>query len=110
MIYTDESNVTVTFDDETTASGSLVVGCDGPKSKVREAIFGIEKGSAKPVGQRLSNLVVNYRYVTRNLGDVKLGNPSYPLSPLMDECVIRKNKEWERKKQQEKNYQHEWKI
>ena len=59
--YDGEDKVIAHFEDGTSASGTVLIGCDGAKSKTREAIFGEEDGVGRPMGVKLSNLLVNYK-------------------------------------------------
>lgn len=55
----DESTVTAVFQDGTKATGNMLIGADGVKSKVRESKFG-EEGQACSVPYSAVNLHVCY--------------------------------------------------
>ncbi|KAL8672565.1 MAG: hypothetical protein Q9168_002970 [Polycauliona sp. 1 TL-2023] len=45
----DSDTVTVTFEDDTTATGNLLIGADGANSRVREFLLGKEKAALQPL-------------------------------------------------------------
>ncbi|EOD45326.1 putative fad binding domain-containing protein [Neofusicoccum parvum UCRNP2] len=58
--YETENTVTATFEDGSTAVGTLLVGTDGAQSVVRTHIFGAEKARASTVPISAVNLHVKY--------------------------------------------------
>ena len=48
------------FKDGEKMSGTMVIGCDGPRSKVRELLFGPDKASVTPLEVVHSNVAVRY--------------------------------------------------
>jgi 2-polyprenyl-6-methoxyphenol hydroxylase-like FAD-dependent oxidoreductase len=49
ITYPDEETVTAHFEDGTEVQGDILIGADGPKSKVRELLLGKEKSANTPV-------------------------------------------------------------
>jgi len=47
----DPESVTAVFANGHDAKGSLLVGCDGPKSAVRNLLVGADKGAALPLSE-----------------------------------------------------------
>ncbi|KAJ7578279.1 hypothetical protein C8J56DRAFT_969600 [Mycena floridula] len=54
-------SVVATFKNGRTVSGSVLIGADGPKSKIRECVLGPEKGLATPMDIVLANVVASYQ-------------------------------------------------
>lgn len=74
---TYESNgegLTAHFTDGSTYYGDLLVGADGPKSKVREILFGAEKARSIPLDIVYSMSIVNYGDAKKAL-HVQSGHP-----------------------------------
>lgn len=55
----DNGQVTAIFEDGSRASGSMLVGCDGAKSRVRELLLG-EKAKLTDVPVRMFNFTSSY--------------------------------------------------
>ena len=55
-----EDVVTAHFADGSTYQGDVLIGADGPKSKVREMLLGIEKARSSPVGINYNTAIVKY--------------------------------------------------
>lgn len=47
----DSDGVTAIFANGTESRGTLIVGCDGPKSAVRDLLLGPEKAAAQPLNE-----------------------------------------------------------
>ncbi|KAI9813308.1 MAG: hypothetical protein M1827_004250 [Pycnora praestabilis] len=54
------SKVTISFDDGTTASGSIIVGCEGARSAVREILLGPEEASLMRLPVTMFNFTEQY--------------------------------------------------
>jgi hypothetical protein len=65
-INSTTSGVTVTFDDTTTATGSICIGTDGAQSSVRQLAIPGEAGRAIPMDVILYNLTVCYGNAQRS--------------------------------------------
>ncbi|KAH0559497.1 hypothetical protein GP486_003988 [Trichoglossum hirsutum] len=59
--------VTAVFADGTTAKGSVLVGCDGPRSKVRELLVGPEKAAPSMLEVTHNNMAIEYRDAEKSL-------------------------------------------
>jgi 2-polyprenyl-6-methoxyphenol hydroxylase-like FAD-dependent oxidoreductase len=57
--------VTATFSNGVCATGSLIIGTDGPRSKVRELLFGPEKAAVTPMEIVHSNVAITYHDATK---------------------------------------------
>lgn len=53
----DDKSVAIEFEDGTQASGSIVIGCDGSHSRVREFLVGVEAAKVKDLPLTMINHV-----------------------------------------------------
>jgi 2-polyprenyl-6-methoxyphenol hydroxylase-like FAD-dependent oxidoreductase len=56
MIFDDDHDVTSSFEDGTTATGSNLVGADGAKSTTRTILLGQERSAIQPTPYLMTNL------------------------------------------------------
>src|SRR5436305_10446561 len=56
----DGKSVAATFANGDSVQGTLILGCDGPRSKVREILLGHEKGDITPMEIVHSNVAIIY--------------------------------------------------
>lgn len=73
----DKGDVTVHFDDGTSASSSLVIGCDGSRSKMRQLLF-----SHEPQAAQLYQLPVRAMGVTLRLSPGQV-MPLFNIDPIL---------------------------
>jgi 2-polyprenyl-6-methoxyphenol hydroxylase-like FAD-dependent oxidoreductase len=70
-----DETVVATFADGTTASGTILVGCDGAKSTVREALVGKELAQPEDLNIRMFNISCSFSAETAKLQ--RMGHPIF---------------------------------
>ena len=82
----DEHSVVARFADGSHVSGAILVGSDGPRSKLRELLLGPEKAAVKQLGINQANLTVNFGSAQKSLF-VRQNNPSFYLATSPNNIV-----------------------
>lgn len=82
----NETGVIAHFSDGSNYSGDIIIGADGPKSKIRETLFGVEKAKSKPVGVVQNTTLVKYKDAAKSL-HIRSGNPLFYLGYNPDGIV-----------------------
>jgi|SRR5450432_1968501 len=80
-----ENKVTTTFSNEESIEGSLIIGSDGPRSKVREMLLGPEQASATPMEIVHSNVAVVYHDVEK-AKFIRSPHPSFNAATILQSC------------------------
>ncbi|KAA6406834.1 MAG: hypothetical protein FRX48_09332 [Lasallia pustulata] len=75
----DEHSIVASFADGSHVSGAILIGSDGPRSKLRELLLGPEKAAAKQLGINQANLTVNFGSAQKSLFARK-NHPSFYLA------------------------------
>ena len=78
--------LTACFTDGSTYEGDVLIGADGPRSKVRELLLGAEKARSKPLGVVQNTTLVKYGDAEKAL-HVRSGNPLFYLGYNPDGIV-----------------------
>ncbi|KAI4125379.1 MAG: hypothetical protein LQ347_005395 [Umbilicaria vellea] len=82
----DERTVIAHFADGSHVSGTILIGSDGPRSRLRELLLGPEKAAAKQLGINQANLTVNFGSAQRSLFARK-NHPSFCLATSPNNIV-----------------------
>jgi 2-polyprenyl-6-methoxyphenol hydroxylase-like FAD-dependent oxidoreductase len=75
----DGKDITATFANGESVQGTLIIGCDGPRSKVRETLLGHEKGDVTPMEIVHSNVAIVYHDAEK----AKFVRSAHPVFSLM---------------------------
>lgn len=81
-----EEGVVARFADGSAYEGDIIVGADGPRSKVRELLLGTEVARSKPLGVVQNTTLVKYGDAKKAL-HVRSGNPLFYLGYNPDGIV-----------------------
>jgi 2-polyprenyl-6-methoxyphenol hydroxylase-like FAD-dependent oxidoreductase len=74
----DGKGVTAAFANGESVQGTLILGCDGPRSRVRETLLGREKGDITPMEIVHSNVAIVY-HDAEKAKFVRSAHPSFSL-------------------------------
>lgn len=79
---TDDGKVTATFEDGTTATGNVIIGCDGARSAVRPCLLGEEKAKLEDLDIQMFNISCSFpkeiALLQRNSGHPIFKNSYHP--------------------------------
>lgn len=79
-VTTSDSGVTLKFEDGSEEKGSIVIGCDGGKSKVRVFLVGPEAAECKENGLSMINL--QYKYTAEQALHLRTIHPTFKAAYL----------------------------